>query len=148
MESVLRGVIVYFFLLLLFRLAGKRTLSEATGFDLILILIISETIQQAMVNGDHSLTNGFLLIMTLVGSNIFLSLIKQRFPAIEKWLEGIPLVVVNKGEMVRESMNKVRVDEADILDAARSSHGLERMDQIKYAIVERNGSISIVPFEK
>ena len=135
MESVLRGLVVYGFLLLIFRIAGKRTLSENTNFDLVLLLIISETTQQAMVDHDHSITNGFLLIMTLVGASIGLSLLKQRFPALEQWLEGTPLVIVEDGKVLRDRMDKTRVEEADILEAARSLQGLERLEQIKYAVV-------------
>src|SRR5688500_4827450 len=145
MDSVLRGLVVYFFLLVVFRISGKRTLSENTNFDLVLLLIISETTQQAMVDNDHSITNGFLLIMTLIGAGIGLSLLKQRFPTLEKWLDGTPLVIIENGKVLRDRMDKTRVEEADILEAARSLRGLERLDQIKYAIVERNGDITIVP---
>ena len=147
MESVIRGLVVYVFLLLIFRIAGKRTLSENTNFDLVLLLIVSETTQQAMVDNDHSITNGFLLIMTLIGASVGLSLLKQRFPALEQWLEGTPLVIIENGKVLQDRMDKTRVDEADILEAARSLRGLERLDQIKYAVVERNGNITIVPAE-
>ena len=145
MDSVLRGLLVYFFLLIVFRISGKRTLSQTTSFDLVLLLIISETIQQAMVDNDHSITNGFLLIATLVGTSILLAALKQFFPKLELLLEGQPVIVVNKGKLLRDVMNKTRVDEEDILYAARMNHGLERLDQIKYAILERDGEISIVP---
>ena len=145
MDSVLRGLLVYFFLLIVFRISGKRTLSQATSFDLVLLLIISETTQQAMVDNDHSITNGFLLIMTLVGTSILLAALKQFFPKLELFLDGQPVIVVNKGKLLHDVMNKTRVDEEDILSAARMLHGLERLDQIKYAILERDGEISIVP---
>jgi uncharacterized membrane protein YcaP (DUF421 family) len=147
MESVIRGLAVYFFLLLIFRVSGKRTLSENTNFDLVLLLIISETTQQAMVDNDHSMTNAFLLIMTLIGASVALSLLKQRLPVVEKWLDGAPVVIIEKGRLLKDRMDKTRVDEADILEAARELQGLERLDQIKYAIVERNGAITVVPAE-
>src|SRR4029453_18447880 len=106
MESVIRGLVVYVFLLLIFRIAGKRTLSENTNFDLVLLLIISETTQQAMVDNDHSITNGFLLIMTLIGASIGLSLLKQRFPTVEQWLEGTPLIILENGKGLPERMGK------------------------------------------
>ena len=90
MESVLRGLIVYLFLLVVFRISGKRTLSQTTTFDLVLLLIISETTQQAMVDSDHSITNGFLLIATLVGTSILLGVLKQKFPKLDLLLEGQP----------------------------------------------------------
>lgn len=145
MESVLRGLIVYLFLLIVFRISGKRTLSQTTTFDLVLLLIISETTQQAMVGSDHSITNGFLLIATLVGTSVLLGILKQKFPKLDLILEGQPMLIVNKGQLVREVMDKAHVDEEDILNAARTNHGLERMSQIKYAILERDGNISIVP---
>ena len=145
MESVLRGLIVYLFLLVVFRISGKRTLSQTTTFDLVLLLIISETTQQAMVDSDHSITNGFLLISTLVGASILLSVLKQKFPRLDLLLEGQPVLIVNNGQLIREVSDKAHVDEEDILNSARLLHGLERMDQIKYAILERDGNISIVP---
>jgi uncharacterized membrane protein YcaP (DUF421 family) len=69
----------------------QATLAQATNFDLVLLLIISETTQQAMVDSDHSITNAFLLIMTLVGTGIGSPLLKHRLPALEKWLDGTPL---------------------------------------------------------
>jgi uncharacterized membrane protein YcaP (DUF421 family) len=147
MESVIRGLVVYFFLLLVFRISGKRTLSENTSFDLVMLLIISETTQQAMVDGDHSIMNAFLLIITLIGASVGMSLLKQRLPALDKWLDGSPLVIIQDGKLLKDRMDKVRVDERDILEAARAIHGLERLDQIKYAIVERSGAITVVPLK-
>ena len=145
MESVIRGVVVYAFLLLMFRLSGRRTLSQTSDFELVLLLIISETTQQAMVANDHSVTNAFLLIMTLVGTGILLSVLKRRSYTLEKWLDGLPCAVVLDGVMHREWMDKLRVKPEEILGAAREHQGLERMDQIKHAVVEPNGDISIVP---
>jgi uncharacterized membrane protein YcaP (DUF421 family) len=145
MNSILRGIIVYIFLLIVFRLAGKRTLSQTTTFDLVLLLIISETTQQAMVDNDHSLTNGFLLILTLVGATILLSVLKQRFPKLDLWLEGAPLILIDRGKLLRDRMDRCRVDEGEILTAARQTQGLARMEQIEFAILEKNGDLSIIP---
>jgi uncharacterized membrane protein YcaP (DUF421 family) len=148
MESVIRGVVVYLFLLLVFRIAGKRTLSETSSFDLVLLLIISETTQEAMVNGDHSMTNGALLILTLVGADVMLSFVKQRLPNAEAWLDGLPLIIVRNGKPLQERMNRERVDEADVLEAARELCGIERLDQIKYAVLERGGNITVIPQDR
>jgi uncharacterized membrane protein YcaP (DUF421 family) len=98
-----------------------------------------------MVNHDHSLTNAFLLILTWVGIDIGLSLMKRDAPAVERWMEGLPLVIVEDGRPIGPRMRLARVDEDDVLAAARELQGLERIDQIKYAVLERNGGISIVP---
>jgi uncharacterized membrane protein YcaP (DUF421 family) len=145
MESVIRGLVVYAFLLLVFRLAGKRTLAESTNFELVLLLIISETTQQAMVNNDHSVTNGFLLILTLVACAVTLSWLKQRFPTWEKILDDVPTIIVENGRMLEDRMQKLRVDEQDIIESAREHQALENIGEIKYAIVERNGNITVIP---
>lgn len=147
MDSVIRATVVYAVLLILFRLAGKRTLAEVTTFDFVLLLIISEATQQAMVGSDNSMTNSLLLVGTLVGLNILMSELKQRFAVVERVLDGMPLLIVEHGKPLQDRMAKERVDVDDVLDAAREPHGLERLDQIKYAVLERNGKISIIPCE-
>ena len=146
MDSVLRALAVYAFLLVLFRLAGKRSLSEMTSFDFILLLIISEAIQQALLDDDSSMTNGLLVVLTLVGINIALSLLKQRSETLDKLLDGTPEIIIDNGRLLRERMNRARVDEGDIMQAAREQQGLERLDQIKYAVLERSGGITVIPW--
>lgn len=145
MESVVRAVIIYFFLMIVFRFAGRRTLGQITMFDFVLLLIISEAIQQGMIGDDNSMTNAVLIVLTLILLNIGLSLLKLKFQKLDRLLEGTPLIIVENGRPLRELMSKERVDEEDILTAARETHGLERMDQIKYAVLERSGGISIIP---
>ena len=145
MESVIRAAIVYVVLMLLFRIAGKRSLAEVTSFDLVLLLIISEATQQAMIDNDNSMTNALLLVSTLIGMNILLSVVTKRWKPLDRWIEDVPLVILRNGEPIRERMRKERIDENDILEAARASEGLERLDQIKFAILERTGHITIVP---
>jgi uncharacterized membrane protein YcaP (DUF421 family) len=145
MESIIRALVVYLVLLIVFRFSGKRSLSETTSFDLILLLIISETIQQALIDGDNSITNALLLVLTLVGADVVLSLVKQKSSFVERWVDGMPLVVVKDGAMIKDRADRERIDESDILEAARELHGLERLDDVKYAVLERGGNITIVP---
>lgn len=144
MDVVARGLLIYAFLLVLFRISGQRSLGQVTTFDFVLLLIIAETTQQALLGDDYSITNAFLLIVTLIAIDVGLSLLKQRSPRIDRLIEGLPLVIVENGKPLEDRMAKARVDEEDILSAARKLQGLERMEQIKYAVLERNGAISIV----
>lgn len=144
MDSVLRALVVYAFLLIVFRIAGKRTLAQATNFELVLLLIISETVQEALVDQDHSVTNAFLLVVTLVGTSLLLSVMKNRWPAVSKWLDGLPVAVVRSGQPDRELMRELRVDDDDVLSSARRQEGVERLDQIEHAVVQENGEISVV----
>lgn len=145
MDSVLRAAAVYFLLLLVFRLAGNRSIGQITAFDFVLLLIISEAIQQAMITNDYSITNAFLLVVTLVGLDIMMSLWKQRSERVEKILDGLPVLLIEDGKKHSKTMKKERVDESDILAAARELQGLERLDQIKHAVAESSGGITIVP---
>jgi uncharacterized membrane protein YcaP (DUF421 family) len=144
-DSVIRALVIYAVLTLLFRIAGKRTLAQSTPFDLVLLLIISEAVQNYLVGQDYSLTNVVLLVTTLIGADIALSFWKQRSERIARVLEDVPVVIVRDGQPIQERLRAVRVDESDILEAARKMQGLERMDQIKYAILERSGEISVIP---
>jgi len=148
MNPVFRGIAVYIFLLIIFRITGKRTLSQATTFEFVLLLIISEVTQGAMVGEDYSLMNCFLLIMTLLGVDILFSFLKSKFKTFDRVTEGGAVIIVDKGRPLTQRMKLSRVDEEDVLEAARSLHGLERMEQIKYAVLEVDGSISIIPREQ
>ena len=145
MESVIRPALVYVVVLLLLRLTGKRTLAQITSFDFVLLLIISEATQQALIGEDNSMINAAIVVATLIGLNIVMSLLKQRYKWVDRMLDDIPLVIVADGKPLKDRMYKARVDEDDVLDAARENHGLERMDQIRHAILERDGQISIIP---
>lgn len=145
MESIVRGLIVYVFLLVVFRISGKRTLSSATAFDLVLLLIISETTQQAMVDNDSSTTNAALLVLTLVGADVFLSVLKQRFPALDPIIDGNAVILVRDGTVLKDRLDRERVDTNDILEAARLQLGLENLNQVKLAVLERGGRISVIP---
>src|SRR4030095_16125378 len=130
MDSIVRAAAIYGMLLILFRITGRRSLGQISTFDFILLLIISEAIQNAMVGAGYSVTNAFLLIVTLVMIDVGLSLVKSRSPALEKWIEGVPIVIVEHGRPLTDRMRKSRVDVNDVLSAARQLHGLERMEQI------------------
>lgn len=145
MDSIARALVVYFFLLLVFRLSGKRTMAQTTPFDLILLLIISETTQQAMVDDDHSMTNAVLLILTLVGADLLMSVAKLRSKSLHRVLEGLPVVLVSDGRELGERMKRSRVDKDDVLSAARLQHGLQNLDEVRYAVLETSGEISIIP---
>lgn len=148
MDSVLRAAGVYFVLLLLFRLSGRRTLGQMTAFDFVLLLIISEATQNAMIGDDYSVTNGVLVIVTLILLNIALSLLKDRSRKIEELIDGVPTVLVADGKLLDRELRKARVGVEDILHAAREKQGLERMDQIKYAVLEVSGGINVIPKEQ
>jgi len=148
MDSVIRGIVIYLFLLIVVRLSGRRTLAEITAFDFVLLLIIAETTQQALLGDDFSLINAVILILTLFVTDIALSYVKKWSPKTAAMIDGSPTVLISLGKVDQEALDRTRVDLADVLEAAREQHGLERLDQVKFAVLEVGGNISIVPSEK
>ena len=145
MDSVIRALVTYLFLLLVFRVAGKRSLAEMSSFELVILLIISEATQQAMIDDDHSMTNAGIAILTLVGAGIVMTVLKERFPRFQRVVAGAPLLLIQDGEIMYERLKHSRIGVDEIMAAARTSHGLERIADIKHALLEAGGGISIIP---
>jgi len=145
MDSVIRGAIVYIVLLVLFRIAGKRSLAQVTTFDLVLLLLISEATQEALIDSDNSMTNALLVVITLIGMNVLFSVLTKRWKGFDKLVDDVPLVIVENGKPLQDRMDKERISENDVMEAARELEGLERLDQIKFAIIERSGHITVIP---
>ena len=144
METVLRGASVYVVLLLIMRFSGRRSLAQSTPFDFVLLLIIAETTQQALLGDDFSIANAVVLIVTLSVVDLLFAQIKQRLPRIGLILDGAPTVLLVDGKPDAHALQRSRVSVEDILQSARGE-GIERVDQIKFAILEQSGTISIIP---
>ena len=147
MHAVLRSVAVYLFVLVVFRISGKRSLSQMTTFDFILLLIIGEATQQALLGNDFSVINACVVIATLMTLDILFSWMERRLPSFSRAVESLPVVVVENGKLLRERAEHEGVTLSEILAAGRERHGLERLEQFKYAILERHGGISVIPTE-
>jgi len=145
MDAVLRAVLIYAALLLLFRIMGKRSLSQATTFDFVLLLVVGEATQQALLGEDFSLTMAVTVIATLIGLDRFADYIGYRFPRLDRILESVSVLLVDDGKLMKDRMAKAHIDEDEILTFARQAHGLESMDQVKYAVLEKDGGITVVP---
>jgi uncharacterized membrane protein YcaP (DUF421 family) len=145
MDTVIRAVLIFFVLWTLIRLSGRRTIGELSAFDLILFLVIGGAVQRALVGQDYSLTTAFIIVSTLIALDAGLSLIRRDSPLIARWLDGVPMILVEHGRPLSSHMHRARVTIEDVLVAARRVHGLERLDQVKFAILEASGEISIIP---
>ncbi|WP_163270936.1 DUF421 domain-containing protein [Chelativorans alearense] len=148
MESVLRGLAVYFVLLLVTRLSGRRTMAQVTPFDFVLLLIVAETTQQALLGEDYSITNAAVLIVTLFVTDIVLSYLKQQSPRSAALLDGLPTVLISRGQPDFHALRRARVSLDDVMESARQQHGLSRLDQVEYAVLEISGNLSIIPREQ
>lgn len=145
MDTVIRAAATFFFLMLVFRMSGKRSLAEITTFDTVLLLIISEATQEALIDGDQSMTNSFLLVLTLIGLNMLMQQLGMRWPAFDKLSNSTPLVLIEDGHIHHDRLRRMRVSEDDVLEEGRKLFGVERLDQIKHAVLERSGGITVIP---
>lgn len=120
-------------------------MAQMSPINFVLLLIVAEATQQGLLGNDFSITNAFLVILTLIGIDILLTFSIHRSRTLDRWVNDVLLVLIEDGRVIDDRLEKARVSKDDILEQARITQGLERMDQIKYAALERSGGISIIP---
>ena len=148
MDSVIQAAIIYLLLCIVIRLTGRRALGQLSTFEFVLFLIIGGTVQRALLGQDYSLTNAIIVIATLVVLDVAVSLIEQRSTTFAKIVRGVPTVLVENGRPLESRLWQTRLSEDDVMSAARLRHGIDRIEDIKFAILEANGQISIIPRER
>jgi uncharacterized membrane protein YcaP (DUF421 family) len=148
MNPVLRAVLMFVVLWIVFRIGGRRTLAEITTFDFILLLVIGDAAQNALIGDDFAITTAALVIVTLLLLDIVMGRLSGRSDRLRRVIESAPVIVIDNGNVREHVMRDEGVDIEDVLTAARDRHGLQRLDEIKFAIVERHGGISVVPKER
>jgi uncharacterized membrane protein YcaP (DUF421 family) len=144
LEIVLRTVVVYLVILLGLRLAGKREIGQMTVFDLVVLLLIANAVQNAMVGPDTSLIGGLLAAGTLLVMNALIALLRLRSTRLRHLVEGTPTVLVLHGEVIQEHLRREGIDE-ETLQASFREHGIEEVTDVDMAVLEIDGSISVVP---
>ena len=141
---VLRTVVVYVFILVGFRLSGKREVGQLAPYDFALILLIANAVQNAMVGPDTSLTGGLLAAATLIGLNRLVDTLGLRFPALRKSLAGSPSLLVYEGEFLPDHLKHEGLTTDEVWQALRE-HGVDSLASVKSAVLEVDGTISIIP---
>ena len=143
MDIVLRAIAVFGFLLVLTRIIGRRELSSLQPFDLILLIILGDAVQQGLTQDDYSLTGAFLAIGTIAVLQVLVSWIGFRFPRARPVLEGTPIVVVQDGEVIERNLRRERLSVDEIREAARVE-GIAHLSEVKWAVLETSGQISFI----
>ncbi len=143
-ELVLRVVVVYVAFLIALRMSGKRELGQFTIFDLALVLLAANALQPAMTGPDASLPGAVIIIATIFVLNRLIAFLRRRVPLVKRLLEFPPAVVGRDGHWIDKALDREDLDDED-LDAALREHGLESVQQMRLAVLEPDGSISIVP---
>ena len=145
MGPIVRAVIGYFFLLAVVRVLTRRPGAQLAPFEYVLVFFIGGIIIQSVVGDDRSMTNAVCTVVTVGLMHRVVGHFKRRHPMLRKLVDGTPLVLLRDGKWQVETMHKMRLDDSDVMAAARATRGIRTIDRIKYAVVERNGLLTIVP---
>jgi uncharacterized membrane protein YcaP (DUF421 family) len=142
LELIVRGAIVYFALFALLRFIGKKHVGELSPFDLVVLLIISETVDGSLIGDDHSLTGGLISAATLVAIVQIVGYLTWRYRSAERLVDGVPTVLVRHGKVNKEVMNDEQVTTAELLEALRRE-GHSSLSSVRVAILETDGTITL-----
>jgi len=140
---VIRAVIIYVVFFIGLRLFGKRELGQFTTFDLVLVLLVANALQPAITGPDNSVTGGIIIITILLVFNRMVALVRNRWPWFDALIDPPPTVVVQDGEISKLALEKEGLSETDV-DMAIREHGIDKLSDVKQAVLENDGSISVV----
>ena len=144
MDLVIRAVVVFFFIFLVTRIAGRRQLSDLEPFDLILLVVLGDLVQQGITQSDQSVTGTLIVISTIAPLSVFVSWASFRFKALRRVTEGEPIVLVHDGRPIERNMRRERITLTDIQEEARQSQ-ITSIADLQWAILENDGQISCIP---
>src|SRR5215212_4812294 len=143
MDIVLRAIVLYAFIVLVMRVIGRRELSSMTPFDLVLLIILGDAIQQGLTQDDYSVTGAILAVATIATLQVFTSFLSFRSTRARKVLEGEPIVLVDRGELVQRNLERERMTADEIADEMRQQQ-IASLDEVEWGILEANGAISFI----
>jgi uncharacterized membrane protein YcaP (DUF421 family) len=143
MDIVLRGIVVFFALYVLMRIIGRRELSNLEPFDLILLVILGDAVQQGLTQDDYSLTGALLAIGTIAALQVGVSFLNFRFPRLRPVLNGEPIIVVQDGKPIPRNLKRERLTYEDLAESARMQ-GIGSLDEVAWAVLETSGTISFI----
>ncbi len=142
-EKVLRAAVGYLFLLVAFRVLGRRQLGQLTNFDLVVVLVVANVLQNAMIGDDSSLTGGLIGAATVLGLNALVAAVVFASRRVERLVDGDPIVVARDGKLLRDRLRRELLTENEVLAAARQA-GIQDLASVRLAILETNGEISVL----
>jgi uncharacterized membrane protein YcaP (DUF421 family) len=142
-EKLLRSFVIYFFILIAFRFTGKRQVGQLTPFDLVVLLIISNVVQNAVIGNDNSLGGGMIGAATILALNWGVVEITYRFKFMRRVMESTPTLLIHNGKILQKNLKQERIT-LDDLQAALRKNGLIEAGQVRFAVLEENGQISVI----
>jgi uncharacterized membrane protein YcaP (DUF421 family) len=143
-EKVIRPVLVYLFLVVAVRLAGRRELAQLNSFDLVVLMMLANTVQNATIGNDNSVVGGLIGVSALLLVNYVVTRVLYQHPRLDRVIEGEPVVLVRDGHVLRERLAQQAITEGELMEAIRKQ-GLGSVDQVAQVVLETGGVISVVP---
>ena len=140
---VLRACAIYVLVMVLVRVSGKRAVGQFTPFDLVLLILIGNAVQNGINGGDNSLTGAAIMATTLIALNYGVAFVTSRYRKVEKFVEGEPVVLARDGRVFERVLRRELVSRSDFDEALRMN-GVEDVSEVELALLETNGSISVV----
>src|SRR3954468_4270166 len=144
MDLAIRAVVLFFFVFLLTRIIGRRELSSLEPFDLILLIVMGDAIQQGLTQDDYSVTGALIVVGTFASLQVFVSYLSYRFPRLRPALDGEPVVIVQDGKPIERNLRRERVTVDEVMVEARLQQ-VSSVEDIAWAVLETGGRISIIP---
>src|SRR5436305_11665737 len=144
MDLAIRAVLLCSFVFLLTRIIGRRELSSLEPFDLILLIVIGDAIQQGLTQDDYSVTGALIVVSTFAVLQVVVSYVSFRFPLLRPVLDGEPIVIVQDGKAIQRNLRRERLSVVEVLEAARQQQ-ISSLDEIAWAVLETSGKISVIP---
>jgi uncharacterized membrane protein YcaP (DUF421 family) len=145
-EVVLRTAIVYLFLVAVFRITGKREVGQMSVLELVVVLVVSDAVQNSMVGSNVTIWGGLVAVITLLGLDLALKTLTGRSRRLRHALEGEPRLLVRDGRVLERALRDEGVEIEEVRSAVRS-HGLARIEDVRLAVLETDGSISVIPID-
>lgn len=142
-QFVLRAIVIYVMVMVLVRVSGKRAVGQFTPFDLVLLILIGNAVQNGLNGGDNSIAGAFILAATLIALNYGVAFATSRWPRAEHFVEGVPRVLARDGVLFKEVLREELVSEADFLESLRMNN-IGELKDVALALLETNGSISVI----
>ena len=143
MDIALRGIVLFAFVLLITRVVGRRELSSISPFDLVLLIVLGDAVQQGLTQDDYSLTGAIIAVSTIAALQVGTSYVSFRSTRARKILEGLPIVIVEDGRLIEENLNRERMTADEVAEEMRLQQ-IASLDQVQWAILETNGSMSFI----
>jgi uncharacterized membrane protein YcaP (DUF421 family) len=143
MDIVLRAIVAYVFIIVLLRVTGRRELSSMGPTDLVLLVVLGDLIQNGVTQTDMSVTGVTIAITTFTLLSVASSYLVFKSRKAQQIIEGTPLIVVQDGAPIEANLRSERMTVGDVMEAARAQQ-IERLDQIKWAVLEANGTVSFI----